>query len=61
MHCTRTTNRVLFDLVVLFLLAIKSRSALLAENLFLRKQLVMFQERDVRPRRAEDSARWLMA
>jgi putative transposase len=60
-HCTRTINRVLFDLAVLFLLAIKSRSALVAENLFLRKQLAMFQERDDRPRRAEDSARWLMA
>jgi hypothetical protein len=41
--------------------ATKCRSALLAENLFLRKQLVLFQERNVRPHRAQDSARWLMA
>jgi hypothetical protein len=32
-----------------------------AENLFLRKQLAMFQERNVRRHHAEDSARWLMA
>ncbi len=60
-HCARTIYRVLVDLVELFRLAAKSRSALVAENLFLRKQLAMFQERDVRPHRAEDSARWLMA
>jgi hypothetical protein len=34
---------------------------LAAENLFLRKQLALFQERKVKPRRAEDSTRWLMA
>ena len=60
-HCARTINRVLFDLVELLRLATKSRSALVAENLFLRKQLAMFQERNVRPHRAQDSARWLMA
>ena len=42
-------------------MATRFRTALVAENLFLRKQLAMFQERNVRPRRAEDSARWLMA
>jgi putative transposase len=60
-HCAATINRVLFDLVELLRLATKSRSALVAENLFLRKQLAMFQERNVRPHRAQDSARWLMA
>jgi putative transposase len=60
-HCALTISRVLFDLIELLLLATKSRSAIVAENLFLRKQLAMFQERDVRPHRAEDSARWLMA
>jgi putative transposase len=42
-HCARTINRVLFGLVELLRLATKSRSALAAENLFLRKQLAMFQ------------------
>ena len=60
-HCGKTINRVLFDFVELLRLAAKSHSALAAENLFLRKQLAMFQERDVRPHRAEDSARWLIA
>jgi putative transposase len=60
-HCAATISRVLFDLVGLLRLATKSRSALMAENLFLRKQLAMFQERKIRPSRAQDSARWLMA
>jgi transposase InsO family protein len=38
----------------------RSRRALAAENLFLRKQLALFQERKVKPRRADDSARLLM-
>jgi putative transposase len=60
-HSALTSNRVLFDLLELLRLSIKSRSALVAENRFLRKQLAMFQERNVRRRRAQDSARWLMA
>ena len=42
------------------LLLLRSRSALAAENLFLRRQLGLFQERKVKPRRADDSTRWLM-
>jgi hypothetical protein len=34
---------------------------LVPENLFLRKQLALFQERKTKPRRADDSTRWLMA
>ena len=34
---------------------------MVAENLFLRKQLALFQERKVRPRRADDSTRWVLA
>jgi hypothetical protein len=41
-------------------LATRSRSSLAAENLFLRKQLALFQERQTKPRRATDSTRWLM-
>jgi hypothetical protein len=33
---------------------------LAAENLFLPKQLALFQERQTKPRRATDSTRWLM-
>ncbi len=32
-----------------------------AENLFLRKQLALFQERKVKPRRSDDATRWMMA
>ena len=44
----------------MFVLLSHSRRALAAENLFLRKQLALFQERKVKPRRADDSARLLM-
>lgn len=36
---------------------LRSRSALVAENLFLRKQLAFYRERDVEPRRLSDAAR----
>jgi hypothetical protein len=50
---------VVFDLFRLALLAAHSRTALAAENL--RKQLALFQERKAKPRRADDSTRWVMA
>jgi hypothetical protein len=60
-HCFQTISSVVVDLVRLALLAAHSRRALAAENLFLRKQLALFQERKVKPRRANDSTRWVMA
>src|SRR5215831_16796011 len=60
-HCSRTVLRVMADLVRLALLAARSRRTLAAENLFLRKQLALFQERQVKPRRANDATRWTMA
>lgn len=42
-------------------LAIRSRTALTAENLFLRKQLAFYQERQTRPRRLTDAARFSLA
>jgi hypothetical protein len=51
----------LIDLPRFVFLAAHARSALAAENLFLRKQLALFQERKVRPRRADDATRWMMA
>jgi hypothetical protein len=48
-HCFRTTCSVVADLVRLAFLAAHSRRALAAENLFLRKQLALFQERKVKP------------
>jgi len=37
--------------------AMRSRAQLAAENLFLRKQLALYQERKVRARRADDATR----
>jgi len=60
-HLIRTAFRVLVDFLGLVVLACRSRSAVEAENLFLRKQLALFQERQSNPRRADDSTRWLMS
>src|SRR5215831_12464388 len=59
-HCFRTIVPVVIDLIRLAVFTAHSRRALAAENLFLRKQLALFQERKVKPRRANDSARLLM-
>jgi hypothetical protein len=59
-HCLRTAVAVLLDLSRFALLMARSRSALAAENLILRKQLAFFQERKAKPRRADDATRWIM-
>src|SRR5215469_592254 len=59
-HSLRTFFSVARDLVHLLVLVSRSRRALAAENLFLRKQLAMFQERKVKPHRADDSTRLIM-
>ena len=60
-HCFRTLSLVVVDLVRLARLAAHSHGTLAAENLFLRKQLAMFQERKVKPPRADDATRWALA
>src|SRR5215831_14963960 len=59
-HSLTTLSSVACDLVRLLVLVPRSRSALAAENLFLRKQLALFQERKVKPHRAHDSTRLVM-
>ena len=59
-HSLTTLSSVARDLVHLLVLVSRSRRALAAENLFLRKQLALFQERKVKPHRADDSTRLLM-
>jgi len=39
----------------------RSRAQLAAENLFLRKQLALYRERKVKPRRADDATRFILA
>src|SRR5262245_20730125 len=55
-----TLSSIARDLVHLLVLVSRSRRALAAENLFLRKQLARFQERKVKPHRADDSTRLIM-
>jgi hypothetical protein len=45
------------DGLLFFRLLFRSRTALSAELLFLRKQLAFYEERQVQPRRLNDSAR----
>ena len=59
-HSLTTLPSVARDLVHLLVLVSRSRRALAAENLFLRKQLALFQERKLKPHRADDSTRLLM-
>ncbi len=60
-HFFRTFRQVLVDLGRFVFLFSRPCVALAAENLFLRKQLALFQERKLRPRRADDATRWMMA
>ena len=60
-NCLVTAGSAFFGLGRLVLLGVRPRAALAAENLFLRKQLALFQERQVKPRRANNATRWSMA
>jgi hypothetical protein len=42
------------------MLCLRSSAVMAAENLFLRKQLALYQERHVKPRRATDAARFTL-
>ena len=60
-RCLVTTSPVLADIGRLALLFTRSPRALAAENLFLRKQLALFQECQIKPHRSTDATRWVMA
>jgi putative transposase len=57
----RTILAVTRDVASLVSSAMRSRTQLAAENLFLRKQLALYQERRVKPRRADDATRLILA
>src|SRR5260370_3571953 len=59
-HSLTTLSSVARELVHLLVLVSRSRRSLAAENLFLRKQLALFQEWKLKPHRADDSTRLLM-
>ena len=54
-------SQLLADFGRLALLLYRRPRSLAAENLFLRRQLALFQERQVKPHRADDATRWVMA
>ena len=60
-HVATTVRAVLAELGCFLALCLHSRTALAAENLFLRKQLALFEERKTRPRRATDDVRFVMS
>jgi transposase InsO family protein len=53
--------RLLADLLLLSALAFRRRRSLEAENLFMRRQLAMYQERRTKPRRIDTAARTSLA
>jgi len=56
-HLTGTLLTLLVDVVHFLRLCWRPSAVLAAENLFPRKQLACYQERQVKPRRATDAAR----
>src|SRR5207244_8332167 len=59
-HLLLNTFDLLLDALRLIGLSLQPNWALVAENLFLRKQLALYLERKVKPRRASDATRLLL-
>jgi putative transposase len=59
-HALLTLYHIRLDFIRFLGTVFQSRSTLAAENLFLRKQLALYQERQVRPQRATDATRLTM-
>jgi putative transposase len=57
MQLTCTLLKLLYDASPYLLLCLRPAPALAAENLFLRKQLALYQERNVKPGRATNATR----
>jgi putative transposase len=61
LHSIRTIFGVFLDALTFIKLCFMPTTAVAAENLFLRKQLGLFIERKVKPRRATDAIRFTLA
>jgi putative transposase len=57
LHLIGTLLTLLVDIVRFLRLCLRPSAVLAAENLFLRKQLALYQERHIKPRRATDAIR----
>ena len=56
----KLARTLLADGVRFLAILLRSRTALAAENLFLRKQLAFYQERKIRPRRFDNVTRFIL-
>ena len=56
----KLARMLLTDGIRFMALLARSRTALAAENLFLRKQLALYQERNIRPRRFDNVTRFML-
>ena len=61
LHAIRTIFAVFLDALTFIKLCSTPTTAVAAENLFLRKQLGLFVERNIKPRRATDAIRFTLA
>ena len=61
LHLVRAIASLLSDLLRLGVLFLRSSNALRAENLLLRKQLVWYIERGIKPRRMDHATRVSLA
>ena len=61
MPAARIFLQLIADFVVYLGLLIRPRNAIAAENLFLRRQLALYQERKVDPRRIDPATRITLA
>ena len=59
-HLWQTGAALWIDVLRFGLACVRSRTALAAENLFLRKQLALYRERNIAPRRATDATRLVL-
>src|SRR5919197_2384177 len=57
-QCACMLCTLLLDTAWFLRLCLRPRAALAAENLFLRKQLALYQERNAKPRRAPNATRF---
>ena len=60
-HAATTGCAVIAEVGRFLALCLRSRAALAAENLFLRKQLALFEERKAHSHRATDAVRFVMS
>ena len=61
MALARMVVRLLVDLIDLLMLTVRPRRSIAAENLVLRRQLALFKERGVKPRRIDAATRLSLA